>query len=167
MKYKHVIILAWGLLLLPHDVPAEVGSADLNDDSRVDVADFLLFVQQFGLKSGDDGFVPDLKVENLLPAFEAVQKEIDGIKKEMDEIKKSRPIFNYVRCKYDLSDPTSHFFRVRREDLVKRLNIPDDEIENYRFDVLYLVLDVHRGIGSSWFCYASDKTGLLRIVDKL
>ena len=51
-----------GLVLYVGSVFAEeIGSADLNGDGTVNILDFKIFVMQFGLSQGEDGFVEDFK----------------------------------------------------------------------------------------------------------
>ena len=59
------IILAM-VLLFGSAYAEETGSADLNSDGVVNVADFLIFLQQFGSVMGDDTYVADLKASDVL-----------------------------------------------------------------------------------------------------
>ena len=69
-----------GLVLYASSVFAEeIGSADLNGDGTVNTLDFGIFVKQFGLSQGEDGFVEDLRVSDVMPV-------LNGLKNRLDEI---------------------------------------------------------------------------------
>ena len=84
MKNKYACLTVFVVLTfivsnsLGQDV-GEIGSADLNGDGKVNVADFLLFLDQYGKKEGDQEFVTDLKARDILPTLLAMEERLNAL----------------------------------------------------------------------------------------
>ena len=129
---------------------AEVGSADLNGDGVVNIADFLLFNSQFGLSKNDDGFITDLRASEILPTLAHIERQIEKLREVDKAIGRTRTRLGYVTAMFlnghpALGEENRYDFFVKYEDITKGLGIPIRDVEKCHYIALHLTSELtHR-----------------------
>ena len=113
------------LVLLSTSVQAvDVGSADLNGDEAVNMADWMIFIRQFNSTRGDMNFVEDLRASDVLPVIQKLDTKLtevtESFREDMARMQREiehRVVVASAPCKIGEVGPTWASVRVDWDDL--------------------------------------------------
>ena len=152
------------------DAPS-LGSADLNNDGTVNVADFLIFIDQFGKSYGDDGYigVSDLSAEEVVPVLQQMRAQYEELSKQVKGLPRSGAIWaENVTDWYrnELDGLNVYAFRISLADINSNfvMDINGDDFEDV-FSYTYSITKIgHRLPGDAMYYYLSGNSDIIAFV---